>query len=603
MKNQKNSNQLTANDGALADDRARMQDLNTLAEEIKDTDPARTQALAEQAEALATACDDLAGLARARRLQGYAIYRLGNREQALAQIREALELSRQADDSTVEADCLHDLGRLYNILAEYEISLDHHRQALDLYQRHGNQTGQAQVLNDIGNAHFGTDDFGQALSYYLDSLRLREALNNEEGVGCSLNNIGNVYSDLKDHKQALTHYERCLEVSRRIGANRLEVRCLGNIAATYQEQGLSAEAMETSRTAHALARQWGYRSDECYALTNWASAHKADEQPDSALPLLEEALLIARQLSDRSRECDILVSLGETHLALGAFREARHAFLQAEKTAEPLRLKRALFEAMRGLSQLCKAEGDFPQALAYYERFYALEREVFSEEADKRVRALMLNREVNLAQREAEIHRNQNGELARMNEALRQADAEREQLLKELRAQAEELEKQAGIDSLTGLANRRHLEAWLARQFAYARRYGGSLTVALADVDYFKQVNDRFGHQIGDQVLKTVASLLQSACRTCDMAARYGGEEFVLALPETDLAQGQTVCERLRRMVEEYPWDRMQAGLAVTISVGLADDPASANYERLLSQADSLLYAAKHAGRNRVIAK
>jgi diguanylate cyclase (GGDEF)-like protein len=603
MKDKKNSNQTTAKDDAQADDRARVQDLNTLAEELKNTDPARTQVLATQAQALAVALGDLAGQARSRRLQGYAAYRLGERGQALEQIQEALELSRKAADTAVEADCLHDLGRLYNILAEYEISLEHHRQALDLYQQRGDRAGEAQALNDIGNAHFGTDDFGQALSYYLDSLRLREALNDEEGVGCSLNNIGNVYSDLKDHQQALIHYERCLEVSRRIGADRLEVRCLGNIAETYQDMRLLGQALETSRAAHALAKQRGYRSDECYALKTWGNTHKAAGRLDSALPLLDEALLIARQLLDRSAECEILVSLGETHLALGALREARIAFFQAEKAAEALHLKRILFQALRGLSQLCKTEGDFPQALAYYERFYALEREVFSEESEKRARALMLNREVDLAQREAELHRGQNVELARMNEALRHADTEREQLLKELRAQAEELEKQAGIDALTGLANRRHLESWLARQFAHAHRYGGSLTVALADVDHFKQVNDRFGHQIGDQVLKTVADLMQSACRTSDIAARYGGEEFVLALPETDLSQGRTVCERLRRMVEEYPWDLIQDGLGVTISIGLSDDPAAASYERLLSQADARLYAAKHAGRNCVIAE
>ena len=144
------------------------------------------------------------------------------------------------------------------------------------------------------------------------------------------------------------------------------------------------------------------------------------------------------------------------------------------------------------------------------------------------------------------------------------------------------------------------MEEWLADRFARSRRSGRALTVALADVDHFKQVNDRFGHQVGDEVLMQVAAIFRRACRKADLAARYGGEEFVLALPDTDAQQARLLCERVRRDVESHPWSGISQGLAVTVSMGLCGDPALTNHERLLGQADAQLYGAKRAGRNRI---
>ena len=581
--------------------------LNALAHEVRDDDPDRARALAERAHSLADALGYEAGAARGLHLRGHADYRTGARDRAQALYGEALKAGRRCGDRAVEADCLHDLGLLANIRADYPAALAFHREALGLYEALDDPAGQAQTLNDLGNAHMAGQDLGRALPFYLESLKRREALGDAAGVGCSLNNIGNVYAALGDNARALDHYRRCLEASRRTGATRLEARCQGNLSEIYVTMGRLEDALEHGLAAHALARRHGYRMDECYALMVQGSAHTAAGRPALAVPLLRDALAIAESLSDRDGECQSHLLLGEAALEVGAPADARWSLGRAAEMAERLSLKQYAVRAVGGLSRVCKAEGDFLAALAHHERFHAMEKEVLGDNADKRLQALLVQMDVENAQKEAafsrqeaELHRLKTVELARTNQALRRANEANEQLVEELRAQADELERQASQDGLTGLYNRRFLEGWLTGAFDDARRGGRRLTVALADIDHFKSINDRFGHQSGDEVLMAVALLMRRACRETDIVARYGGEEFLLALPETGASQAGEVCERVRREIEAYPWHEIHPDLSVTVSLGFSGDLSVAHHERLLSLADGQLYEAKRRGRNRV---
>jgi len=167
-------------------------------------------------------------------------------------------------------------------------------------------------------------------------------------------------------------------------------------------------------------------------------------------------------------------------------------------------------------------------------------------------------------------------------------------------SQKEILARQSKEDFLTGLFNRRYLELLLSQEFARARRYNLKLSVAMADIDHFKVINDTFSHQVGDEVLRVIARLFRQSIRSFDIIARYGGEEFVLILPETDIDEAVMVCERIRKTVESHDWSSIANGLSVTISFGITDVMSRENYEKLLSLADVRLYEAKNAGRNQV---
>lgn len=172
----------------------------------------------------------------------------------------------------------------------------------------------------------------------------------------------------------------------------------------------------------------------------------------------------------------------------------------------------------------------------------------------------------------------------------------------EQRRMALELQRLATHDFLTDLYNRRELMLRLDEDFARAKRYKRSLAILMIDIDHFKQVNDQFGHQVGDEVLSKFSTMLREAIRSTDYAGRYGGEEFMLVLPEADAAMAVEFAERLRTNVILEPWHDITESLAsITISIGVACyDEQTASVDNLIGAADQALYQAKGNGRDQV---
>jgi two-component system cell cycle response regulator len=160
-------------------------------------------------------------------------------------------------------------------------------------------------------------------------------------------------------------------------------------------------------------------------------------------------------------------------------------------------------------------------------------------------------------------------------------------------------------DQLTGLHNRRYMTRHLDTLLASASKSNKPVAFLIFDIDHFKQVNDTYGHDIGDEVLRQFAERLASNVRGIDLACRYGGEEFVVVMPDTDIDFAYGIAERLRQSVETTPFEISRAPhrLAVTISIGIAGSKyAGDSAAQLLHRADQALYRAKNAGRNRVVA-
>ncbi len=165
------------------------------------------------------------------------------------------------------------------------------------------------------------------------------------------------------------------------------------------------------------------------------------------------------------------------------------------------------------------------------------------------------------------------------------------------------VEAMAVTDSLTGLYNRRRFSDVLKREFAVTRRYRNTLSCLLIDLDHFKQINDRFGHDAGDQVLKEVARRIAGSLREVDLAARYGGEEFAVLLPHTSKKDAKTVAERLLNNLRKQEFTFGRELVKITASIGCAGntDVASGQAEDLVKAADVALYEAKNSGRNAVV--
>jgi len=176
-------------------------------------------------------------------------------------------------------------------------------------------------------------------------------------------------------------------------------------------------------------------------------------------------------------------------------------------------------------------------------------------------------------------------------------DAEEHQYYKQLYSNASE-------DYLTGALNRRSFENYLEREISFSVRRNRNITVAICDIDFFKHVNDQYGHLVGDSVLKEFVKRLQAQIRTEDVLARYGGEEFVLMLRECSQDQSIRILERLRRCIADRPFATEAGPIDITVSIGTVTCGAKQLEEQtphsLIQRADDLLYFAKETGRNRV---
>lgn len=162
------------------------------------------------------------------------------------------------------------------------------------------------------------------------------------------------------------------------------------------------------------------------------------------------------------------------------------------------------------------------------------------------------------------------------------------------------LYRQASTDNLTGLASRRYLDLRLADELEFAQRNTCPLSVVMLDIDDFKQLNDQYGHQAGDEILRQIGAILKSSVRQFDVCGRYGGEEFILALPETDPQGAQVVAENVRERIAGSKFLDDEHPVPVTVSLGVATFPALASdLTSLIGAADRALYRAKRGGKNR----
>jgi diguanylate cyclase (GGDEF)-like protein len=198
-------------------------------------------------------------------------------------------------------------------------------------------------------------------------------------------------------------------------------------------------------------------------------------------------------------------------------------------------------------------------------------------------------------------HRDEIAAMMRALRVLKQRMRERNSLASEREALITQLQTSSNTDFLTGVLNRRAFFAQAAQQMGLSQRYGRGMAVVLFDIDHFKRINDTYGHQAGDVILRGVVQLVAGLLRKVDVLARYGGEEFIILLPEADLAQAGSAAEKLRAALEHADFE-IEDGrrIKVSASFGAAALGNGEGLDELIKRADLALYRAKRIGRNRV---
>ncbi len=524
-------------------------------------DPVGALEIAEEALALARELGDGPSLSSALPFYAICQYHVTDHPAALKALLEAVPILEAQGDRLELARSLNTLALVNLELGDLDEALGGFERAHALFVALDHSHGWAATVGNIALAYDRLGNREKALEFYAHSLKRREELGDWHGVGEVMNNLAGLQVEVGEHLErtgdaegarnafetAASYTHHALEIASRLEDARLAAMVTNNLACLHAATGERERAREDYRRALELSRQTGDRQLEAACLADLGRLDHRNEDHRDAISHLETALVLFSDLGIKDQ-------VSKTH---------------------------------RDLSKVYESIQEPHWALVHFKHFHETELELRSETAARRSQALATRFELEKVRQQAELHRLHAVELGELNA--------------QLHAQTELLDRQAREDSLTGLANRRSLETYLEQTFSDALAHQTSLTVAMADVDHFKQVNDTFSHAIGDDVLRQIAAILRSHCRAHDLVARFGGEEFVLVLPDLSTDRAFDLCERLRLAVQNHDWTRLHPELRVTMSLGFCDDVQHlVNHEQVLAVADKHLYEAKRAGRNRV---
>jgi diguanylate cyclase (GGDEF)-like protein len=519
--------------------RERVRLLNEVSEALYERDAARGAALAREAIELAHASGDRAGEAQSRYCLGRNLHSQADYAAVFEVEDSAIAIFRELGDREGEARCLNLLGITWRQLSDYGRALETYEAALKLFRAAGERKWQARVISNIGNIEIQLGNHGAALELFDQALALRREIGDNEGAGFDLNNA------------AFAHVRRAVGLAAKGDATSAQVEC--------------ETALKLLDRALAVARQYGYTRLEAIVVESMGEAYLAMAKPEVALGMADRFLALSRRSGDRWIEAYGLSCVAEIRHQLGEHGTAVELLESALVSFETLGARDEIARVLRILSQSHEATGDLVRALACLRRSSQLEQELRSEATERRARTLAARRRMEHAAEEAQRYK-----------------------------------RMAMEDALTGLANRRQLDARLAGMLDEARGHDSVVTLALADVDHFKGINDRFSHAVGDEVLRCVGEILRGHCRAGDVAGRYGGEEFVLVFRSLDMNAASEACERVRSAVEHWDWRSIHPQLRVTLSVGLSSSRSFEEPQGLLDAAGHWLHEAKRHGRNQV---
>ncbi|GAA5787081.1 hypothetical protein GCM10007860_22330 [Chitiniphilus shinanonensis] len=459
--------------------------------------------------------------------------------EAVAMMRHSLYLAETYGLRIPVAECIQEIARSYYTLADYDRALQYWAQCLDVSRDHAAQESYVLALIGIGQIYFAHQDFDTALRHHE---KARDALTPE----------------VPEHLHAM--------VPINIGMDLLQLLRL--------DEALHELEIGLNRALHTRNRE--FEADAHHAI---GLVRLAQGQPDLAERHLYIAIDVCQRFGKLWGEANSRVALGRVELARGHPVGAIRHLQEARELAYQIGAQHLMLQVELHFSTAQEMLGEYMLALQHFKVYHERQLEVMRQTSPYKMQAMEMRLEIEKARLE--------------NDGLKKQHASQ-------RRELRRAERMASQDSLTGVLNRRGLERLGSTVFGRCREEATPLAALVLDIDHFKQVNDEFGHLVGDKVLRQVAALLKSGCRQDDVVGRFGGEEFLVLLPGRTVRDAADVAERLRRLVAEWDWLHLADDLAVTLSVGVAERQYELTLTELIESADQRLYVAKSAGRNRI---
>ena len=551
-----------------------------------------------------------------------------NPDRALGYALEALKQADELQDRQGRSVALLQMG-LANLqqgkLPEMRQYLE---ESLLAAQQSGYLKGQGDAYNFLGTYFWEEGMFDQALKYYTKALEIRTGLDDRIGMSKSINNLGLVQRKIGNYDKALESFRRSLDLKENADATG---RCntLVNLAVTLLEMKNYEQALQTLEQARRVGVEAGYVQGQAFALRSMGDVQLERNFLPEALVHYAQAMQLYEQAGYSKGLAFSLYGAGRTYEGLGNNQAAMEHLLRALRLAEQIEQKKLMADIYYHAAQVSKAEHNNQAAFAFYEENIQTEQKISQAETKRRIALQQVSydtekqqQEIDELTRQAERKalegRNRDnllllaalsllllGAIALYLRQQLQIKHKKEQELlavtKRLEEAKEKLAQLAKTDYLTNLANRRHFDEQYRENYAMARADSTPLTVIMADIDFFKDYNDFYGHQQGDECLVMIAKALRATMREGEgVVARYGGEEFVI-IAQVGPLRGTEYAESAREEIESLGIEHKRSPYGIiTCSFGVASigELATGGPEELLNQADQALYLAKSAGRN-----
>ena len=498
---------------------------------------------------------------------------LGEMARARLDYDLALSLARSAGEQRLEADALGYRGGMLAYQGGLAAGLRDQLVAHDLYERLGLERWRLKMMGEIANTYRRMGVFERAQEYF----KALEQAYEQQGDTASLTVIR------------------------------------AQLAILYTETERYGEALALFEEAASHFKASGARMDEAWALTEVAHSLLKLDRPEEARARLQQA----DALLSRDQETDA-ATLGQWRLVMGLLEEAQGDLERALyflALAEPIFQQednqRFLATIYRVQSRILERQGQSGAALKALRRYVTIQGALEHQLGEQR--SIQMRFEFDLARKEAE------------NEALKSHQALQTQQLDRLQerrhwqtlvtalillpllgltfyqlGRSRKLRRLAMTDELTGIHNRRQIQAKGEAMLAQARALRQPFSLLLIDIDHFKQINDGWGHHAGDRVLVAVANRIASELRSLDRVGRNGGEEFLVLLPDTALGEAGEVAERIRTRVAGLRVEELPADHQIRVSIGCAEYRPGESLTDLVHRADEAMYRAKETGRDRV---
>jgi diguanylate cyclase (GGDEF)-like protein len=464
-------------------------------------------------------------------------------------------------------DCLKIQAYCFDRLSKPAEALSIGLKANHLAEQIGDNFLISTIQGLLGRIYWHIDDFPTAMDFYLNALKLVQTENHPELEVSLINGLGLVQYGLENYQESLQYFMTCKDkadeddLSSQADAN-------NNIAYVLHILGRDQEALEYGMAGLALNNQIGSPGGKMETLHTLGATHFSIGNYDQAMVFLQDGIELARQNDSKLLEITFILEISRIHQVRGEFDQAEKEMLEALQNAERINSLTNISLIHERLVELYKQKKDFQSALEHFEAFHATYKKVFNDKSDRRIKNLEILHQVEITRKQADMYR-----------------------------------ELAGTDFLTNLVNRRRFHEVAEIACEKVKIEGGQMAIIMLDIDHFKNVNDQYGHEVGDQVLSDVALTIKKSLRQGDVAGRYGGEEFIVLVLDSSPDHCLSIAERIRQAVAQKAILVGQTLIRVTISLGLAciDPGQFLPLEMWVHNADQAMYKAKQQGRNLVV--